>query len=174
MNIAERGLRKAVSLMYIFSGAAIVVMMLLTTVDVALRLFVTFQARYDWTFLTFLKPIPGVYELVCFLGSVAAAFAMAHTSLESGHVSVSILMRKFSLKTQLIIKIVTGLLSFVLFAVISWQSVMYARSIKEWGEVSMTLQLPFYPFVYGVAFSAAAVCLVLILKIVNEMVMLKK
>ena len=68
MNIAERGLRKAVSLMYIFSGAAIVVMMLLTTVDVALRLFVTFQARYDWTFLTFLKPIPGVYELVCFLG----------------------------------------------------------------------------------------------------------
>jgi TRAP-type C4-dicarboxylate transport system permease small subunit len=168
MNPLEKIIKRLVRLMYYFAGAAIVGMMLLTCVDVALRLAVTLYAKYGWQVLAPFQPIPGTYELVCFLGSTAAAFAMAHTTVESGHVAVSIFVRLLSERIQAAFQMVTGSLGFILFALISWQSVVYARQLKQMGEVSMTLQLPYYPFVYGVAFASFAVCLVLILTVIQE------
>ena len=79
--------------MSLIAGAAIVIMMLLSTADVLLRLCGPLFSKLEWWFFSFLKPIPGTYELVSFLGTVAAAFAMAHTSLKGGHVSVSLVTR---------------------------------------------------------------------------------
>ena len=168
MNPLERAVKRIVRIMYYFAGAAIVGMMLLTCVDVALRLAVTLYAKYGWQVLAPFQPIPGTYELVCFLGSTAAAFAMAHTTVEAGHVAVSILVRLLSERIQAVFQMVTSSLGFILFALISWQSVRYAQQLKELGEVSMTLELPYYPFVYGVAFASFAVCLVLILTVIHE------
>jgi TRAP-type C4-dicarboxylate transport system permease small subunit len=168
MNFYEITVRRLSRFMYYVAGGAIVLMMLLTCADVFLRLVVTLYAKLGWPFLEGIQPIPGTYELVCFLGAVAASFAMAHTSLESGHVAVSLIVRLLSEKLQAGFKIVTGSLCFVLFALIAWHSVVYARELAESGEVSMTLQLPFYPFVYGVAFASFAVCLVLAMTVINE------
>ena len=57
---------------------------------------------------------------------------------------------------------VTSALSLLLFALIAWRSILYGESLRQAGEVSLTLQLPFYPFIYGVGLSAAVVCLVLL------------
>lgn len=168
MNDFEKTVKLAVKVMYHIAGWAIVVMMLLTCADVTLRLAATFYAKYGWLILEPFRPIPGTYELVCFLGSVAAAFAMAHTSVEEGHVSVNFVTRLLPDKLQSAFQIGTGLLSLILFIVIAWQSLIYAQKIKELGEVSMTLRLPFYPFVYGVALSALAVCIVLIVAMIKE------
>ena len=86
--------------MYYIAGFAIVVMMVVTTTDVLLRLCVTLYANFHWPFLESWKPIPGNYDLVAMAGSVAAAFAMAHTTVESGHVAVSLLIRLFTPKTK--------------------------------------------------------------------------
>jgi hypothetical protein len=40
--------------------------------------------------------------------------------------------------------------------------VLYACDLRASGEVSLTLELPFYPFVYGIGFASASVCLVLL------------
>ena len=143
MNIFERIATNLARKLYWVAGTAIVAMMLLTCADVILRYF--------------RRPIPGTYELVCFLGAVAVAFAMAHTSVERGHV-----VRLFPKRIQDLIESITGSFGFALFALIAWQSVIYANDLRAYGEVSLTLQLPFYPFVYGIGFSAAAVCLVLL------------
>ena len=148
MNIFERIATNLARKLYWVAGTAIVAMMLLTCADVILRYF--------------RRPIPGTYELVCFLGAVAVAFAMAHTSVERGHVAVSIVVRLFPKRIQDLIESITGSFGFALFALIAWQSVIYANDLRAYGEVSLTLQLPFYPFVYGIGFSAAAVCLVLL------------
>ena len=148
MNIFERIATDLARKLYWVAGAAIVAMMLLTCADVILRYF--------------RRPIPGTYELVCFFGAVAVAFAMAHTSVERGHVAVSIVVQLFPKKIQDLIESITNSLGFVLFALIAWQSMIYANDLHAYGEVSLTLQLPFYPFVYGIGFSAAAVCLVLL------------
>lgn len=149
--------------MYLAAGLAIVLMMLLTCADILLRLCVTLFHHYRWGFLEPLRPIPGTYELVCYLGAVAASFAMAHTSVENGHVAVSLVVRLFPERLQGTIAAFTNLLGLYLFGMISWRSISYAEDLRKSGEVSLTLQLPYYPFVYGVSLAAAAVCLVLLM-----------
>lgn len=140
-------------LLYWVAGTAIVIMMVLTCADVVLRYFRC--------------PIPGTYELVCYLGAVAVAFAMAHTSVQRGHVAVSLIVRLMPRRIRGIIDATTSIFGFILFALITWQSVVYAEALRASGEVSLTLRLPFYPFVYGVGFASAAVCLVLLTDILN-------
>jgi len=174
MNTLEKAVRRLVVVMYYIAGGAITVMMLLTCADVLLRYSTTLYAKFGWKILSSVKPIPGTYELVCLLGVVAAAFAMAHTSLQAGHVSVNFVVRLLSEKVQAVFQIITGSIGTLFFAVLCWQSVVYAEKTRALGEVSMTLQFPFYPFVYGVAFSSFAVCLVLIILGVSEWIKVRK
>jgi len=161
MKLFEKSSKRLANILYWVAGFAIVMMMLLTCADVLLRFGVTLYHDYHWHFLAPFRPIPGTYEVVCFLGAIAVSFAMAHTSVERGHVAVSLVVRLFPQRVQAVIETVTGLFGFIFFGLLSWQSVVYAKDLHASGEVSLTLQLPFYPFVYGVAFGAAAVCLVL-------------
>ena len=169
MNSLEKFSAKLAKVLYHVAGGAIVAMMLLTCVDVLLRFGVTAYRSTRWEILESVRPIAGTYELVCFMGSMAVAFAMAHTSVEKGHVAVSLLVRLLSRRVQAVIQVITGSFSFILFALISWRSVLYALHLRESGEVSLTLQLPFYPFVFGIAFASAAVCLVLFVDIASSL-----
>ncbi|MBC8457922.1 MAG: hypothetical protein H8D67_08005, partial [Deltaproteobacteria bacterium] len=90
MNFIDKISKDLAKILYWIAGIAIVIMMLLTCVDIILRLGVTAYHKYHWAFLSPFRPIPGTYELVCFLGAVAVSFAMAHTSVEKGHVAVSL------------------------------------------------------------------------------------
>ena len=133
--------------------AAIFFMMTLTCADVVLRLF--------------RMPIPGTYEIVSFMGAVAVSFAIAHTSVEKGHVAVSLVVQLLPKRVQAIIESILAVLGIILFALIAWQSVLYGLDCQSSGEVSLTLQLPFYPIIYGVALGAGVVCLVLLVDFVN-------
>lgn len=141
--------------LYRVAGSAIVAMMLLTCTDVVLRYF--------------RKPIPGTYELVCFLGAVAVAFAMAHTSVEKGHVAVTFVVSLLPQRIQGLIESITTSFGLIFFVLIAWQSATYANDLRLSGEVSLTLELPFYPFVYGISFSAAIVCLILLSNLFNNL-----
>ena len=161
MHTFEKLIHALAKKMNWIAGAAIVAMMLLTCADVVLRYF--------------RRPIPGTFELVCFLGSVSVSFAMAYTSIEKGHVSVSFIVGLFPSRLQRAIGCVTGALGLILFALIAWQSATYANDLYTSREVSLTLELPFYPFVYGIAFSALVVCLILLLDFIkNTMKILEK
>jgi TRAP-type C4-dicarboxylate transport system permease small subunit len=131
------------------AAIAIMVMMLLTTADVILRYF-----RH---------PIPGTYEIVGFLGSIGVGFALASTSMQNGHVAVSVLLQRLSRKTQSVVEAVNSLLAAGFFSLVTWQSVVLGNDLRRTGEVSLTLEMPFYPFVYGIAVGCATLTLVLIL-----------
>jgi len=132
----------------ILACTAVVAMMLLSTADVVLRLFG--------------KPIPGTYELVGFLGTVVVSFALAFTSMEKGHIAVEILVEKLPQRTQLAIEAFCNLIGALLFGVIAYQAVLYAVDMKKSGEVSLTLQMPPYPFIFGIAAGCALLCLLLV------------
>ena len=129
------------------AGFCLVGMMTLTCADVVLRLF-----RH---------PILGTYELVEFLGATIAAFAMALTTLYRGHVAVEVLVMIFSQGIQKVIFLLTQVAALVLFLLLGLECVRYGNDLRTSGEVSLTLQLPFYPVLYGIAFSSFIVCLVL-------------
>ncbi len=134
------------------SAASVVVMMLLTCLDVVLRLF-----RH---------PIPGTYEMVGFTGAILISFSLAHTSLNRGHIAVDFLVSKLSLKVQNLVDRVNSVICAGLFSLISWQSVFYALDTKNAGEVSMTLQMPIFPFIFGVAAGCGILSIVLILRFI--------
>ncbi len=132
------------------AAAAIVGMMLLTTMDVILRFF--------------RMPVPGTYEIVGLLGAVAISFSLAYTSIEKGHIAVEFLVRKFSEKTQIIIDIINNFIASIFFGIVSWRSAFYAMELLRSGEVSSTLQMPTYPFVFGVAIGCGLLALVLMIE----------
>jgi TRAP-type C4-dicarboxylate transport system permease small subunit len=129
------------------AGLSLVVMMGLTCADIIFRLF--------------RRPILGTYEIVGFLGAVVVAFAMAQTTIDRGHVAVQVLVSKFSPSIQKSIYLITNLMSLFLFVLIAMECVVYGNDFRKSGEVSLTLRFPFYPVLYGIAFSSVVVCFIL-------------
>jgi len=128
-------------------------MMLITTCDVIMRFF-----RH---------PVPGAYELVGFFGSLTVAFALAATSLGRGHIAVEYLVSKFPEKLHNIIERINCFICSIIFGVITWQTFLYSFGLKESNEVSMTLQVPLYPFSMGIAIGCAMVSFVMLFQSLN-------
>ena len=129
------------------AAGAILIMMLLTCADVLLRLF-----RH---------PIPGTYEIVSLMGTVGVSFALAYTTVQRGHIVVEFLTNRMSRKVRLIVEATGEFFSAVLFGILAWQGILYAMDLKQTGEVSLTVEIPVYPFVFGIAIGCMLTCLVL-------------
>ncbi|MFW6138993.1 MAG: TRAP transporter small permease [Spirochaetota bacterium] len=132
------------------SAVSVVSMMLLTCADVILRLF--------------RRPIPGTYELVGFLGAMFVSFSLAYTSVMRFHISVEFLYRKLAAGTRKIVEVINSTVPGILFGFITWHCFAYAMDMKKAGEISLTLQVPIYPFVLGVAAGCGILCAVLLFR----------
>ncbi len=139
------------------AGAGMVAMLALIVADI-----ISAKA-FKW-------PIPGGIELVGFLGVVIIAFSIAHTQVLHGHIEVEFLTTRLSKKAQKVIACITYLFGMVLFAVLAWSSFNYAHSLQVGGEVSMTQEIPFYPFIYAMAFCSISVFLVLLVQLLRTIV----
>ncbi len=135
------------SLLNWVAGACLFGMMALTCCDVVMRLF--------W------HPILGVYEIVGFLGTATASLATAYTTVQRGHVSVSLIVMQFPPRARFVVSVVTHLLSLLLFAFLAFECVRYGRELKASGEMSLTLEWPLHPLLYGMSFCFLVVSIVL-------------
>ena len=123
--------------MRMIGAACLVGMTALTCIDVV--------GRY------FKHPLFGSVELVSFMGILAVAMALPHTQEAKGHIGVELLVRKLSRKTRAFVDLLTGIVSFAFFGMVTWQMFHYAIKMKNSGEVSMNLELPEYVLVFVVA-----------------------
>lgn len=130
-------------------------MMLITCVDVIFRFFG--------------RPIFGAVEIVSFMATILLACAMPLTDVEKGHVGVDLLVRRMSKRGQAGMDAATGCLSLGLFALVAWQMFQYAVAMKNAGEVSMSLEFPYYILVYLVAVAFAVLALVILGEIFNNL-----
>jgi TRAP-type C4-dicarboxylate transport system permease small subunit len=112
-------------------------MMLLTCVDVVGRFFN--------------KPILGAIEIVGFFATLTTALALPYTHQMDAHIGVEILVNNLSERKQKRLQLVTRLVSLVLFGIVAWRMMVYADTIHQSGEVSMTMKLPEYLIIYLVA-----------------------
>ncbi|MDO9527943.1 MAG: TRAP transporter small permease [Syntrophales bacterium] len=148
MTRLEKSILSITQKFNLVAAAAVVIMMVLTCADVILRFF-----RH---------PIPGTYEMVGLLGAIVVSFSLAHTSVMRGHISVEFIVQKLPKTAQIVIDGINSLLGTALFGLITWQSMLYASNLMHTGEVSLTLQMPIYPFVYGIAVGSGMLCVVLL------------
>jgi len=137
------------------SAAALIIMMLLTTLDVILRVFKS--------------SVPGTYEIIGLLGALVTSFSLGYTSVEKGHIAVDFLVMRFSPKAQALIGATNALIAAVLFGIITWQSLLYGMDLLNKGQVSPTIQMPMYPFVFGIAIGCGLLTLVLIVELLHEL-----
>jgi TRAP-type C4-dicarboxylate transport system permease small subunit len=131
----------------VIAGMSLTFLMLLTISDVILRFFK--------------RPIVGAYELVAFSGAVVIGFSLPFTSWVRAHIFVDFFIIKFPKRVRNIFNITTRCIVIVLFFLIGWNLIKYAMDLQKSGEVSLTLQIPFYPVAYGIGISCFIQCLVM-------------
>lgn len=136
-------------------GVALVVMLTLTVADIIGNKF-------------FKAPVPGAIEIVAFLSVVVTAFAIAYTYVLRGHIRVEFFVTKMPERLQAAIAAFVSLLGTGLFVVLAWHSVIYGHILQTTGEVSMTQRIPFYPFVYAIAFCCIPLCLLLVIEFLKS------
>jgi TRAP-type C4-dicarboxylate transport system permease small subunit len=138
----------------IVAGVALTGIMGITVTDVILR--------------SFNRPVVGSYEIVALLGAVVIAFSLPFTSWVRGHIFVDVLVQKLPRTSRKGVHYATRVLGIVLFFLISWNLFKMGSDLQKSGEVSPTLQIPFYPIVYGVGIA----CLLQFLVLLGDMVKL--
>jgi TRAP-type C4-dicarboxylate transport system permease small subunit len=130
------------------SGISLTFIMCITVTDIILRFFG--------------RPIVGTYEIVSFCGALVIGFALPWTSWKRGHIYVDFLVLKLPEKARNSFNIGTRCLGVWLFLMMGTRLIRYGLNVYRSGELSPTLQIPFYPVAYGVALCCFAQCLVLL------------
>jgi TRAP-type C4-dicarboxylate transport system permease small subunit len=142
----DRILKAATRALGVVAGASLLLLMTLTVVDVVLR--------------GFRRPIAGTYELVAFAGALVIGLAMPLTQRARGHIYVEVIVSRLPRRARDAFHFVTRLMVIALFAVIGWNLVKYGMTLMKSGEVSLTLQIPFWPFAFALAVGCLFQCLV--------------
>jgi TRAP-type C4-dicarboxylate transport system permease small subunit len=119
----------------VIGGISLTFLMMLTIADVVLR--------------AFRRPIVGTYELVALSGAIVIGFSIPLTSWMRGHIYVDFFILRFSQRVRNVFNIVTRCLVIGLFLLIGINLIKYGMELFKSGEVSLTLQVPFYPIVCG-------------------------
>jgi len=140
-------MRGLIQLLNVIAGITLTFMMFLTVLDVILR--------------SFRRPIVGTYELVAFSGAVVIGFSLPFTSWVRGHIYVEFLVSTFSKKMRDVFNIITRCMVICLFLLIGWNLIRYGLDLQKSGEVSLTMQMPFYPVAYGIGICCFIQCLVI-------------
>jgi len=137
----------------VVAGMALTGIMGITVTDVVLR--------------AFGRPIVGSYEIVALMGAVVIGFSLPFTSWVRGHIFVDVLVQKLPRIPRRGVHFATRGLGMLLFFLISWNLFKMGSDLRKSGEVSLTLQIPFYPIVYGVGIACFLQFLVLLADIVK-------
>lgn len=131
------------------------VMMLLIVIDVLLRYFLN-------------RPLKGVFELIEFMVAIVVCLGMAYTGVQKGHVAVELVVSRFSPRVQALIDSFNYLVSTILFLLISWKSVVYAKVLWVSGLTSAILYVPVYPFVFVLGLCSGLLGLVFLLHFIDS------
>lgn len=123
-------------------GIALVVAMVLTGCDIIGR--------------AIGHPVPGTFEIVCFCGAVLITFSMPSTSFARKHVVIDLF------KTGMFLHVLTRLLGIGTLGLIGYSLARMAIKLKDSGETTAVLGLPFYPVVWAMSGAFFGTCLILV------------
>lgn len=133
---------------------ALAAMMLITAADVLLRKLVN-------------MPILGSNELVQYMLVVTVSLGFAYCALEKGHITIDLVISRFSPRVQAIINGVTGFFSVLLTSIITWQACIYITVLAKTKAVSPILYIPIFPFVGIIAFGIVLLFLVFLVHLLE-------
>ncbi len=154
MHTVKKIIQMANNTLFCLAGLCLMGMVALACSNMALRFFG--------------HPIKGTFELMGFLGAMVAGLALAGTQAGKGHIVITIFQDRFPKMMRAVLDLLTSMLCLAFFGLVAWQTWDLAFSIREFEEVSETLQIIYYPFVFVVFLGVAA----LVVQILMETILL--
>ena len=149
--------QKIVSVLSRFMGAiagtTLVLVMLLTVLDVILRYF-----GY---------PIIGVYDLVALGGGIIIGFSMPIAAEKKVHVFMEMAVQGHSRIGKLVLNVATRLIVFGISFLVAWNLIRLGLGFRQTGEVSLTIQIVYYPIAIGLGVCFFIQMLVLLVEILQ-------
>ena len=140
-------------ILLVLGGIAVLSLMALATGNVALRVFH--------------MPYRGAYELVSFLGAIVIAFALGYTQKRRDHIVVDILTEKFPARLNRVLDAINYSVTLIFFSLVTWQIFVWGMKIWESGEVSETLKIIYYPFIFAVSLGFGVLSLTLLIDLLK-------
>ena len=157
MRLDEKGIVRATEIVVTASayvaGFVLVLLMILTTADVAGRYF-------------FNSPITGVFDLTHFAVLIMTFLGLAYCGFRRGHVSIELLFDRFSRPVRRVLNRAINLVGAILFTVIAWRSLVQSVDVREFGEASQLVEIPFFPLYWLLAFGALLFAAVMALRVI--------
>ena len=155
MKLAESVIRKVSGLLNGISCAALTGLMLLVTINVILR-------------AVFNSPLLGTYDLTGFLTVIVIGCGLAYCSIENGHIEISLFVDKAGPRTSAWITAVGRVFSFIVLSVYTCALFLLGVRLMKADEVSVTAQIPVYPFVFVLALCFFVFALTVLVKIFEK------
>ncbi len=131
------------------SGAILMLLMLGTVADVALR-------------YIFNAPFRGSLELTEFAMALIVWLSMAYCGWVGGHIAVDLLDRWLNRPALAWLPALLSLLGAGVFMLMAWQIVL--ETLDTMSKISNMMRIPHYPFKFAVAFGAAMFAVVLLVQ----------
>jgi TRAP-type C4-dicarboxylate transport system permease small subunit len=146
LALYHAALQRAVLALAYIAGAALMVMVVVVSLDVVLR--------------ALRIPFKGAYDIVRIAAAVTIAAALPYTTAIKGHVAIEYFFHKLGPRARVAVDTLMRGLAMLLFALLAWGCLDYGNSLRAKGEVSMTLQWPIFWVPYVLALSCALVVLI--------------
>ncbi len=142
-------LGRVLRLLGLASGAVLMLLMLGTVADVALR-------------YLFNAPFRGSLELTEFAMALIVWLSMAYCGWVGGHIAVDLLDRWLNRPALAWLPALLSLLGAGVFILMAWQIVL--ETLDTMSKISNMMRIPHYPFKFAVAFGAAMFAVVLLVQ----------
>lgn len=114
------------------------------------------------------RPFLGTYEYVGFLMAVMIGFSIPYCAILEGHIAVDFIAERLPQKIKVPILTMEEMVSFFFLTLVTWQLLKYGASIRTTGQVSLTTEIPIYPFIYLVTIGFFMLTLVLLRKVIKN------
>jgi TRAP-type C4-dicarboxylate transport system permease small subunit len=122
----------------------------------------------------FNKGILGTLEITEFMMVGLVLFTLGRVERLDRNISVDLVMKHMSRRVRLMVEMITRLICFIFFSLVTASVLVYARAMKASHEATVDLWIPRYPFVYAAAVGCAVLALVLLMKCLTDIMEFKK
>ena len=117
----------------------------------------------------FLLPVPGATEIVSLVQVATIVFAVAATQRHGGHISVEMFVDALHPRIRALIKALTSLLGLILFVLLIYEGIGLGNEYLEAGEVTATVQVPFYPFAYAFSIALLPIAMMMLVYLIDAL-----
>ena len=138
--------------MAVIAAVVLGIMMVLTVADVCGRYF-------------FLRPVEGTFELIGIMLVIAGCLGLGFCQLNQGNIRITIFAERLPPRGQAIVYLISYAIGAVITGMICWRGLLRAWGyiFKTLGGVTVTLHLPYWPFMFLLALGFGWLCFILII-----------